>query len=37
MRDVAEQNLSMWKDMQESFLSGSMSSARKGKRDSDKS
>lgn len=41
MRDVAEQNLSMWKDMQESFLSGAMpgstSSARKGKRDSDKS
>ena len=41
MRDVAEQNLSMWKEMQESFLGGAVpggsSSARKGKRDPDKS
>jgi len=41
MRDVAEQNLSMWKEMQESFLGGAMpggvSTTRKGKRDPDKS
>jgi polyhydroxyalkanoate synthesis repressor PhaR len=41
MRDVAEQNLAMWKEMQESFLGGVMpggaSRARKGKRESDKS
>jgi len=41
MRDVAEQNLTMWKEMQESFLSGTMpgslSGASKRKRDSDKS
>ncbi len=41
MRDVAEQNLAMWKEMQESFLggavSGGVSSARKGKRGSEKS
>ncbi len=41
MRDVAEQNLTMWKEMQESFLGGTMpgggSTTRKGKRDSDKS
>jgi len=41
MRDVAEQNLAMWKDMQESFLSGTMpgsgSGSRKGKRGSDNS
>lgn len=41
MRDVAEQNLNMWKEMQESFLSsampGNVSSARKGKRGSEES
>jgi len=41
MRDVAEQNLSMWKEMQESFLSGAMpggiSGSSKRKRDPDKS
>jgi len=41
MRDVAEQNLTMWKEMQESFLSGTMPGslpgAGKRKRDSDKS
>ena len=41
MRDVAEQNLSMWKDMQESFLSGAvpggMSGSGKRKSDPDKS
>lgn len=41
MRDVAEQNLSMWKEMQESFLGsampGGLSGSRKGKEDSDKS
>ncbi|MCK5364346.1 MAG: polyhydroxyalkanoate synthesis repressor PhaR [Gammaproteobacteria bacterium] len=41
MRDVAEQNLSMWKEMQESFLGsampGGVSKTRKGKRDPDKS
>jgi polyhydroxyalkanoate synthesis repressor PhaR len=41
MRDVAEQNLTMWKEMQESFLSGTMpggvSATRKSKRDPDKS
>ena len=41
MRDVAEQNLTMWKEMQESFLSGAMpgrvSATRKSKRDPDKS
>jgi polyhydroxyalkanoate synthesis repressor PhaR len=40
MRDVAEQNLTMWKEMQESFLSGAipggLSSTRKGKQGSDK-
>lgn len=41
MRDVAEQNLTMWKEMQESFLSSAMaggeSATRKSKRDPDKS
>ncbi len=41
MRDVAEQNLTMWKEMQESFLSsamaGGVSATRKSKRDPDKS
>ncbi|MDX2314589.1 MAG: polyhydroxyalkanoate synthesis repressor PhaR [Gammaproteobacteria bacterium] len=41
MRDVAEQNLTMWKEMQESFFSGTMpaslSGASKRKRDTDKS
>ena len=41
MRDVAEQNLSMWKEMQESFLSGAipggLSANRKPKGDPDKS
>jgi polyhydroxyalkanoate synthesis repressor PhaR len=41
MRDVAEQNLTMWKEMQESFLGGAVpggvSATRKSKRDSDKS
>ena len=41
MRDVAEQNLNMWKEMQESFLGsalpGGRSGARKGKRDADES
>ena len=36
MRDVAEQNLAMWKDLQESFL-GSASGARKGRRSGTKS
>jgi len=40
MRDVAEQNLAMWKEMQESFLgsamSGDVSRARRGKRDPEK-
>ncbi len=38
MRDVAEQNLALWKDMQESFLGGTMpgsgTGSRKGKRGS---
>ena len=41
MRDVADQNLAMWKEMQESFLGGAMSgglsSNRKRKRDSEES
>ncbi len=41
VRDVAEQNLTMWKEMQESFLGGAMpggiSGTRKGKEDSEKS
>lgn len=41
MRDVAERNLAMWKEMQDGFLTGAMpgaaSRARKGKRDSDES
>ena len=41
MRDVAEQNLTMWQEMQESFLSGAMpgglSGSRKRKKDPDKS
>jgi polyhydroxyalkanoate synthesis repressor PhaR len=41
MRDVAEQNLAMWKEMQDSFLSsampGGLSSARKGKQDPEES
>lgn len=41
MRDVAEQNLAIWKDMQESFLGAARpsggSQTRKGKRDADKS
>ena len=41
MRDIAEQNLSMWQEMQESFLSGAMpgglSGSRKRKGDADKS
>ena len=41
MRDVAEQNLALWKEMQESFLGGAMSggvsSVRKRKRGSEKS
>ena len=36
MRDVAEQNLALWKEMQEGFL-GSTSAARKDKRESDES
>ncbi len=40
MRDVAEQNLATWKEMQESFLGGAMtggaSSSRKRKRGSEK-
>ena len=36
MRDVAEQNLAMWKEMQEGFL-GTTSDSRKGKRESDES
>jgi polyhydroxyalkanoate synthesis repressor PhaR len=37
MRDVAEQNLTMWQEMQESFLSGGLSGSRKRKGDADKS
>ncbi len=41
MRDVAEQNLTMWKEMQASFLSGTMPgglpASRKSKGDPDKS
>jgi len=37
MRDVAEQNLAMWKEMQESFLSGALPGTDKRKRDPDKS
>ena len=40
MRDVAERNLTMWKEMQEGFLGGTMpgaTSARKGKPESDES
>ncbi len=36
MRDVAEQNLALWKEMQEGFLGGT-STTRKTKRDSDES
>lgn len=36
MRDVAEQNLAMWKEMQEGFL-GASTGARKSKRDRDES
>ena len=36
MRDVAEQNLAMWKEMQEGFL-GAASGNRKGKQESDDS
>jgi polyhydroxyalkanoate synthesis repressor PhaR len=36
MRDVAEQNLTMWKEMQESFL-GAATGTRKGKRENDDS
>ncbi len=36
MRDVAEQNLALWKEMQEGFLGGP-STTRKTKRDSDES
>lgn len=39
MRDVAERNLAMWKEMQDGFLGGAMpgGAARKGKRESDDS
>jgi len=37
MCDVAEQNLTMWKEMQESFLIGGLPGTGKRKRDPDKS
>jgi len=37
MRDVAEKNLTMWKEMQATFLSGAMPANRKSKGDPDKS
>lgn len=35
MRDVAEQNLNMWKEMQEGFLGGAYGTSRKRKRKGD--